>query len=237
MATYLAIADEVERRISGQPPGTRVASEHRLAAEFGVNRLTAREVLRELERRYLVRRAQGAGTFVAERFTYRVAASMPPSFTETLRQVGVEPRQQIIEVRTEPAPAELLLPLRLAEGDKVTVVRRLSWIGGRAVSYGASWLPADRVPDLAGHMREQGSIYRVLREGYGYEPVRLWCRAELDCAPPDVAVWLGLEGRPLVWHLESGNGERPGGQRLEVTRGWLRADVFRLVFELGAIQE
>lgn len=44
-ARYLALAGALEQRIRRQPPGTRLPSEHALAAEYGVNRLTARAVL------------------------------------------------------------------------------------------------------------------------------------------------------------------------------------------------
>lgn len=123
--------------------------------------------------------------------------------------------------------------LELGEAETVTVVRRVSWIDDQRVAYGASWLPTAQVPDLAGPLCRDGSIYHALRDCYGHDPVRLWSRARLECAPGDVAARLGQDGRPLVWRLESGNAAWPGGPPLKVTRSWLRPDWFRLVFELG----
>lgn len=46
-------------------PGDRVASEHELAAQFEVSRITSRRALEELTRLSVVERSQGRGTFVA----------------------------------------------------------------------------------------------------------------------------------------------------------------------------
>jgi len=64
---YLEIADRLAAELVGCAPGTRVASEPELADRFGVGRAAARSALQELERRLLVRRVQGAGTFVNRR--------------------------------------------------------------------------------------------------------------------------------------------------------------------------
>ena len=56
---YQTIANLLEQELALLEPGTQVASEHELAKRFGMNRLTAKAALEELERRYLVRRSKG----------------------------------------------------------------------------------------------------------------------------------------------------------------------------------
>lgn len=64
---YLAIADELERRIrAGElPPKSRVPSARALAAEAGVSTRTSEAALRVLKDRGLTVSVPGVGTFVA----------------------------------------------------------------------------------------------------------------------------------------------------------------------------
>jgi len=64
---YLAIADELERRIrAGElPPRSRVPSARALAATVGVSTRTSEAALRVLKERGLTVSVRGVGTFVA----------------------------------------------------------------------------------------------------------------------------------------------------------------------------
>ena len=64
---YLAIADELERRIrAGElPPKSRVPSARALAAEAGVSTRTSEAALRVLRERGLTVSVHGVGTFVS----------------------------------------------------------------------------------------------------------------------------------------------------------------------------
>jgi DNA-binding GntR family transcriptional regulator len=233
VATYLDLADELEHMVHSSSPGARVASEHELACEHAVSRVTARAALQELERRHLVRRVRGAGTFVARRLEYRISADMAPSWSDTVRAAGGEPYQEVLEVRTSTAGHEVRTALGLARGARVTSLTRRGWVDGEVASVSTSFLPAALVPDLAAHLHDGTSLYATLVQQYRYEPERLWCAAELVPVPAEVAEALRFEGRPPAWSLRSSNGCRIGGRVLELCTSWLRADVFRVVLCLG----
>lgn len=65
---YRQLADALQAKIrSGDyPPGSRVPSEHKLAAAYAIGRPTVRQAIDLLVRKGVLRRRRGAGTFVCE---------------------------------------------------------------------------------------------------------------------------------------------------------------------------
>lgn len=230
---YLALADELEALVARLQPGDRLPSEHELTASHGVSRLTARAALQELEGRMLVRRVRGAGTFVARRIDYPIGPAMPPSASEMVRRAGGVPSSQIVAVRHRRPSAEVRDALGLGADDRVVAVTRAGQVDGLPAWFGTTHLPADLVAGIATHLDDGVSIYRLLADEFGLAPVRRWARAELVVVPTEVAPEIGADGRPLVWRLESCNEDRSLGRPIELSQSWLRADVYRVRFELG----
>lgn len=235
-ATYLELADDLERRLTASPAGDRVASEHELVAAHGISRPTARAVLQELERRYLVRRVRGSGTFVNRRIDYVIGADGPPSFSETVRRAGAVPGARLVDVQTRRADAARRADLGLPAGTSVVVVTRVVTVDGLVAGLLATHLPAALVPGLAGHLVDADgavSVDALLRERYGLAPARLWSRASMDVPPVAVARSLVLDAAVPSWCIESLNVDGPSGRPIERSTGWNRADALRVVFELG----
>ncbi|MBK5224465.1 MAG: GntR family transcriptional regulator [Acidimicrobiia bacterium] len=230
---YLALADQLEALVATLAPGDRVPSEHQLIEAHSVSRLTARAALQELEHRFLVRRVRGAGTFVARRIEHRIGPDMPPSGSEAVRRAGGVPGSTLHSVRTRRPTAAVRDALDLDPDERIVAITRAGTVDGLPASYGTSHIPAELVDGIAGHMADGTSIYSTLRDIYGIEPARLWARAEMVAVPSDVAPHLGLEGRPLVWWLESCNHDPRLGRPVELSQSWMRADVYRFVVELG----
>lgn len=232
--TYLAVAGDLARSLVRAAPGSRLPSENELARTHGLHRQTARAVLQELERRHLVRRVQGSGTFVASLIDYRVGSDAPPSFSETVRRAGALPRSETERIRRlRSAPATVRTELGLDPDTPVYLLARRRFVDDELVGCGDTYLAADLVPELPRRLRASASLYDVLTDAYGLEPVRTAYRAEVELAPERVARRLEVDAQP--WTIatrgvtECARRKRP----LEVTAGWLRADVFRLVVEFG----
>lgn len=232
---YLALADQLATDLVGAEPGTRLPSEHDLARREGVSRITTRAALQELERRHLVRRTRGAGTFVALRIPYPIRDVAGPSWSQTVREAGHEPSYATVEVDTVRAPADIARTLDIPRGRSLTRVRRTGLVDGQPASHGTTFFPTEIVPDLAAALADEPSITTVLREIYGHEPERLWSRAELSTAPADTADRLGLVGRPPAWRVDSANRCGRTGRPLHVGRGWFRADAFQVYLALGPV--
>ncbi|MGH3328555.1 MAG: GntR family transcriptional regulator [Streptomycetales bacterium] len=66
---YMQLAEIIAAQIADGEfaPDRPIPAETRLAAEYGVARLTARRAVRELRERGLVKTVQGRGTFIVER--------------------------------------------------------------------------------------------------------------------------------------------------------------------------
>ncbi len=237
VATYLELADALERALRRARAGERVASEHELVAAHGISRPTARAVLQELEQRFVVRRVRGAGTFVNHRIDYVIGSDRPPSFSDTVTRAGGTPGARLLDVQTRRATAEVRDALGLATGSSVVVVVRVVTVDGLVAGIITSHLPAALVPGLATHLlAEDGalSVDALLRSRYGLRPRRAWSRASLDVPPATVAAHLGLDAAAPSWCIESTNEDERTGARIERSTSWNRADALRVVFELGA---
>lgn len=230
--TYLELADSIEARIASMEAGDRLSSENELAAEHSVSRITARAALMELESRHLVVRTRGSGTYVALRIPYPIRSGMAPSWSAAVEAAGHRPSHRYELIETERSSAQIARQLLLPRGRTVTRVERTNIVDDQITGLQTSWLPSGEVSDLA-VVLPGNSLTRTLIEHYDRTPERWWSRAELATAPIDVADRLELTGRPPVWRVDSVNICTTTQRPVEVTRGWLRADAFRVFLELG----
>ena len=237
MVSYLNLSDDLEDKLSSAEPGDPVASETELAREYRVSRLTARAALQELERRHLVRRIQGRGTFVLRRLDYRVAADGPASFTEIITQAGGHPSTTVEGIERRAATAAERRTLGLAGRAKVVELARRRWIDGEPVGLGISVVPLDVMPDLTDYLEEHpSSLYRIMVDRYNLKPKRAWWRFEIQPASDEVARQLDLRSRVDLYftqgRLDSARLKKP----IEMNDGWLRTDLFNMVVEVGSFQ-
>jgi len=233
MTRYLEIADRLAAELAGVAPGTRVASEPELASRFGVGRAAARSALQELERRLLVRRVQGAGTFVNSRIDYVISGSRPPSWHATVEAAGATPRTVLKSVDRVGLPETEAGRLEREPGTPVHHVLRTRYIDGLLTGLGEEWIPVDVVPDLDLGLHAVDSIDLVLRQMGRVRPVRAWCRVSLELPPPQVLRALEIEQSMPVYLIESLSRDATTGQVLMCSNGWTRADAVRVIVEMS----
>ena len=234
---YLKLADELAAELVGRPPGSRVPSEHDISGRFGVGRAAARATLQELERRLLVHRVQGMGTFVNRRIDYRISHDRRPSWHHTVAAAGARPRSVVRQIDRRPLPDEPAALLDLPAGTPGRMLVRQSYIDDRLACWTHEWLPADLVADLDIAMHAVDSLDEVLRQLAHVEPVRAWCRVSLDVPPNTVLDELQIESSTPLWLVESLSRDATSGQPLMCSSAWMRADAVRVVVELGSTAE
>lgn len=229
-STYLELADELEELVRRSEPDERLPSENEIVEQRSVSRVTARSALQELERRSLVRRVRGRGTFVARRLEYVVGAKMAPSWSATVRAAGGTPGAEVLGCEPGAASPEVARLLEIGDAEVYTL-RRRGYVDGLVATSASSAVPVEfGAASLAAS--QGGSLHAAFRE-LGLDVHRAWSRAELVVPGADVAEALGYEGRPPTWLVESLNRDRCSRRAVEYSRTWMRADVFRLRLELG----
>lgn len=232
---YVEIADQLAGELVGVAPGSRIDSEHRIGQRFGVGRAAARAALQELERRLLVRRTQGAGTFVNQRIDYTISHDRRPSWHDTVTAAGAHPRTVVRALDTVPLPPEQAAALELPVGTPGYRLVRESYIGELLAANVQEWVPVARADHLSLALRVVESLDLVLRAIPRVEPVRAWCRVSLDVPPPEVCAGLQVERSKPVWLVESLSRDGADGQPLMCSRSWMRSDAVRVVVELGSM--
>lgn len=230
--TYVALADRLADNLAAMPAGTRLASENELAKQEAVSRETARAALQELERRHLVRRSHGAGTFVAPGIDFLIGPGTPPSWSETVRRAGATPRQEVLEVTQLDDPGPYVRDkLELPAGEPVLRVTTRGFVDNLAATVTTAYLPTALAPLLAEQLALGGSHYNLL-VSLGYTPQRDWIAAELAIVDHQTARQLELIGRPPTWHTESTLRDATSKRALRYATGRSRPDVIRLRIDL-----
>jgi len=227
---HIQIGDVIEQAIgSGDlQPGDRLPPERELAGWFGVNRLTLRQALSDLERRRLIRRSVGrrGGTFVAGPTVERDLSSFA-GFSEQARRAGLIASALLLRAEQLPASDEVARGLELEAGAPVFEVARLRLANKRPVVLESSSFPAQR---FAGMLDEslEGSLYELLAVRYDARPCRAVETLEPVRADSHAAQLLGVSrGAPLL--LVERVAFDAGGRPVEFARDLFRGDRTRVV--------
>ncbi len=222
-AHYLDLADQLVDRWRSLAPGSLVESEHQLATEFSVNRLTAREAMRELERRLVVRRVAGSGTFTAHRLEYRLKLGNPPSFRRTVSALGHVPGVCVVDAQWRSSAAT----------PQFVVTRELT-VDGLVASVAEDTFTEPIAGRVAPFVAEGGSIVDALRS-VGASPNRAGIRVSMELTDDALARQLGFSGTaPPIWCLRSTTTDGRGGPVIHRSTSWMRPDMFALSIETGS---
>ncbi len=227
---HAQIGEVIEQAINSRnlQPGDRLPPERELAAWFGVNRLTLRQALSDLERRRRIRRSVGrrGGTFVAEPTVERDLSSFA-GFSEQARRLGLTASAVLLRAEELPASREVAVALELETGSPVFEVARLRLANGRPVVLESSSFPAERFAGMLGE-RLDGSLYELLAVRYEARPRRAVETLEPVRADSKAVQLLGVSrGAPML--LVERIAFDVGGTPVEFARDLFRGDRTRVV--------
>lgn len=220
-----AIRNVVEQRAI--EPGQALPSERDLSQALKLSRVTVRKAIAGLVEEGLLTQRHGAGTFIAERIVKPM--SRLSSFTEDLRDRGLQPRSEFFERSVGEVTPEEAMAMNLSPGTLVARLHRVRYGQDEPLAIERSVVPASV---LADPMLVRDSLYEVL-DSLGCRPKRALQRLR--------AMSLNAQQARLL-HVAAGSAglsiERRSflddGRVVEFTCSWYRGDIYDFVAELHA---
>lgn len=200
---WFQIAERLRKAVESGvfAPGETLPSEAQLNREFGVSRATSRAALNELENLGLIVRRSGKGSIVLRKRVDQPAEEMA-GFSEDMRRRGLVPSYRVLDIRHEPATAEVAEALEVEPGTKVFRSHRLLLADGEPIGTAMSWLPprlfrTQSYPTAA--ELHTGSLYSWLAANCGVTVKRAREYIEATSTEKTLAETLGVEkGFPLL---------------------------------------
>jgi GntR family phosphonate transport system transcriptional regulator len=221
---WKAIATSLGRDIAeglyGQ--GDKLPTEAVLAARFGVNRHTVRQAVGALADEGIVHARRGAGVFVTMTPTdYPIGRRV--RFHQNLTEAGRSPAKKVLLLETRTAHAAETEALQLEIGAMVHVYEGLSLTESQPIALFRSVFPADRLPDLLGHLRSNPSVTEGLAQSGVADFMRASTRVDAKLATATQALHLRIaEHAPILRTISVNAG--PDGSPVEVGRTWFAGD-------------
>lgn len=189
--------------ILSTPAGQRLISEPELAKQMGVSRATLREAMRTFETQGLIRRRQGAGTFVVGKVPIIDAGLEVLESIDTMAQrMNLKVTVSDLDVEQGTADAKVAEALGVPEGTRLTRIRRVMRADNRPVAYLIDVLPTTILEPNALPHRFGGSVLDyLLSSGIDLRVSRAAISA--TNAPADVAKALEIQRDDVLLHFAS----------------------------------
>ncbi|SDC15101.1 GntR family transcriptional regulator [Paenibacillus sp. UNCCL117] len=181
-------------------PGSQIPSERELCDEYGVSRMTVREVLKDLvQEGYLVRK-QGKGTFVAiPKFEHEFTSTY--SLSQVIEKVGLQSYFKVLSFKLEKASGHLQQALGLSAEENVYELIRLRYVNEELFECERAYVPASLMEGVTEEQLDRDGLYPTIFNLSGLMADEAEVEAQAINCPADVAKWLQLKKNAAVMHL------------------------------------
>lgn len=164
------IGTVIDRIVAGElVPGAMLPSEHDLGAELGVSQGTARKALEELERRGIIKRRQGVGSFVAVR-------TPENALFQFFRLRNADGTQAVPDLAEEVVTSRKATASEAGQlsgvPERVHEIVRVRAIDGARLIYEKSVVPAELFPGLAERAPLPNALYVLYQQAFRIAIVR-----------------------------------------------------------------
>ena len=212
-------------------PHDRVPSERELEKMYQISRMTARRALSELEAEGYISRARGRGSFIAEP-KIRQGLLWLTSFTEDMRNRGMEAGAQVLEVEVIAGDKKLARRFGADHNEEFVKIQRLRLADGEPTALETSFLRRRFCEGIEQLDFTNHSLYKTLLEKCGLHFGRAEQTIEAKVANDFEAKLLGVKpGTPMlsmerITYLDNGQ------TVIEYVRSTYRGDRNKLFVEL-----
>lgn len=180
--------------------GYQIPSERELCNEYGVSRMTVREVLKDLvQEGYLIRK-QGKGTFVSlPEFKHEFTSAY--SLSQEIEKEGLESKFRILGFKTLISTPFLQQIFGLVDNEKVYEITRLRYIEDELFAWERAYIPYSIMEGGEEGDLERDGLYLTIfrRSGLIAEEAEVEAKA-VNC-PDEIAELLHLQKRAAVFRL------------------------------------
>lgn len=217
-----SLLEKIETRIWS--PGIQISSERELCEEYGVSRMTVREVLKELvQQGYLVRR-QGKGTFVSmPQFVNEFSSSY--SLSQQIEKEGLTSDFKILSFKTCAPSQELQELFGLSPSEPVWELTRLRVIGNEPFAWERAYTPFSVMEGATEEQLEKEGLYLTIYRNSGLMAEEADVESEAVNCPVDIISLLDLKNNAAVMHLTRVT--KAQQRNIEYCESYVRSDRYK----------
>lgn len=192
----------LEKLNSGEwKAGEQIPSEHELCEEYGVSRITVREVLKDLVQSGYLKRKQGKGTFVSEP-SVEVALISNFSLSADLKQKGMSSEFRLLSMNIVEASPSQKNFFELSEAEKVVEIIRTRTINGDIYAWEKAYVPEKYLMNITADEIRDNGLYPSIKARTGLYPVEAEEKLEAVICPNYIAEQMNIEPDTAVFKIK-----------------------------------
>lgn len=149
-------------------PGEKLPTEPQLSARYDAGRHSVRRAIAALAIEGKVRTHQGSGTYVESGELIKYVIGRRTRFRQNLIQQGLAPGGKMLDRSVWRATEKIAKALRIAEGDEVFRLERLTTADNIPIAYGTAYKSVAMFPDYF-NRREQFNSVTETYKSYGVD--------------------------------------------------------------------
>ena len=212
-------------------PGDCLPTEYEFVKHYNISRTTVRQALSFLVNEGTLYRLKSKGTFIAQHKADLHYITTIESFESQIRQSGMVPRTEVLELKVEECNSEVSSYLEMNEGDKVIFLKRRRFIDGIPAVITESYLPYDICEHVLSFDLAELSLLFVLGKRSESTVVEVSRTLEAISANTHIANLLEVrKGFPLQFFISIS--QNKNDRIIEYCRSYYRGDKNKFTFRI-----